>query len=314
MSPIPDVGQHTIPLFIGTVLNWALLGVLVVQVCLYFLAFSEDLRISKILVVFVALAEIAQTLGDSRNTVRTFGAGWGNLEAMDDVGWAWLSVPILGSLIAAVGQIFFAWRIYIISKKKICVPVLVAIVTTIQLGAGIWTGVLIVRAGKFSRLEFAHLKPPIAWLSATAASDLIIVLGTVFYVLKAKQPEFRTSTQAALSRIVKAGYEFELVTVETGLLCAISAGVDLYLFVAFDGNNYHLAACIWLSKVYSNSILAILNSRAYIGHTSPDITARLSDMVFHSKAPESSVHVSIETHRSNTSHTVQQSYPSKYDV
>jgi hypothetical protein len=52
------------------------------------------------------------------------------------------------------------------------------------------------------------------------------------------------------------------------VLCALFALVNLYLFVTYSGNNYHLGICIYLSKVYSNSMMIILNSRAHIGHDS----------------------------------------------
>ncbi|KAJ6606314.1 hypothetical protein DFH09DRAFT_882421, partial [Mycena vulgaris] len=57
----------------------------------YFLAFPKDRGVSKLRVIFICVAEMLQTLGDSRDTTRGFGAGWGNLK-VDDVGWAWLSV------------------------------------------------------------------------------------------------------------------------------------------------------------------------------------------------------------------------------
>jgi hypothetical protein len=94
--------------------------------------------------------------------------------------------------------------------------------------------------------------------------------------------------------------------------------------VKFDGNNYHLAVCIWLSKVYSNSIMVvsnslldlahntsyhvhdqILNSRAYIGHEVPPNASRahMSDMVFQSigPGPASAVHVSMGMGTSHSS-------------
>ncbi|KAJ7494461.1 hypothetical protein B0H11DRAFT_1858312 [Mycena galericulata] len=123
-----QVGQLTIPLFVGTVMNWTLLGALAVQVYLYFLAFPKDRRTSKFLVAFIVVAEILQTLGDSRDTMRIFGAGWGNGPLLDEVGWAWFSVPILGSLIAAVGQLFFAWRIYILGNRTLFIPAVIVIV------------------------------------------------------------------------------------------------------------------------------------------------------------------------------------------
>jgi len=102
------------------------------------------------------------------------------------------------------------------------------------------------------------VKPTVTWLAATSTCDLIIVSSTVFYLLKSRKPEFK-NTNAILARIIK-------ITVETGLLCALFAIVDLCLFVTYTETNYHLALCTALSKVYSNSILLILNSRAQIGH------------------------------------------------
>ncbi|KAJ7063659.1 hypothetical protein C8F01DRAFT_1133841 [Mycena amicta] len=273
-----DVGKLTIPLFVGTILNWALLGSLFVQVCLYFLAFPKDQRFNKFVVIFAIILETLQTFGDTRNTIRSFGADWGNLNALDEVGWAWFSVPVLGSLIACIGQVFFAWRIHVIGNGTFFIPLLIGILALFELGAGIWTGILISRAGRFSRLSYDAMKPPVAWLSATAAVDIIIVAATVYYLLKARQPGFRGATYAAVNRIIK-------VTVETGIPCAIFAIIDLALFVKFNGNNYHLGTCIWLSKVYSNSILAILNSRMSIGHNSGSFEAsvNISDMHFESR-------------------------------
>ncbi|KAJ7150795.1 hypothetical protein C8R46DRAFT_1008285 [Mycena filopes] len=292
MSNIPpqlDVGQLTIPLFIGTIINWALLGVLAVQVYIYLAAFPKDRSINKLVVAFIAVAEILQTAGDSRNTIETFGSRWGDINSLDEVLWAWFSVPILGSTIASVGQLFFAWRISIISGGTWIMPAVIAVITVFQMGAGIWTGVDIILAKRFSQLTFDQLRPPIAWLSATAACDLIIVAATLYYIMKSRQPGLHQVTKTSVSRIIK-------VSVETGVLCAVFALVDLYLFVKYDGNNYHLASCIWLSKVYSNSILVILNSRAYIGHDVPPNASRahMTDMVFQSQnwagAP---IHVSM---------------------
>ncbi|KAJ7823376.1 hypothetical protein B0H13DRAFT_1532139, partial [Mycena leptocephala] len=104
--------------FVGTIINWTLLGSLVVQVYLYFVAFPEDPRFTEVLVAVVFLAELPQTFADGHDSLKSLvGAGWGNLAALDEVNWAWFSVPVLGSTIASVGQMFFAWRLYIIAQN-----------------------------------------------------------------------------------------------------------------------------------------------------------------------------------------------------
>ncbi|KAJ7177092.1 hypothetical protein C8R46DRAFT_48396 [Mycena filopes] len=253
-----DVGQLTIPLFVGTLINWALLGALAVQFYLYIIAFPKDTRWLKLLVLLVVLVELLQTLSDTRDTIRLFGSGWGNYALLDEVGWSWFSVPVVGATTACAGQIFFAWRIYILSHTWF-MPVVIAVITTFQLAAGIWSGVLIAQAGRFSLLQFSTFKQPVAWLAATALCDIIIVISTCYYLLKARVPGFHQTTDRMILRIIR-------LTVETGGICAIFAILDLAFYVRFQGNNYHLAVCIELSKVYSNSILIILNSRANIGH------------------------------------------------
>ncbi|KAJ7608877.1 hypothetical protein DFH06DRAFT_1065825 [Mycena polygramma] len=290
-SAMSEVGQLTIPLFVGTVLNWSLSGVLAVQVYIYFLAFPKDRPLTKVLVAFVCLLEIVQTLADSHDTLVIFGADWGNRESLDNARWGWFSVPILGSIVASVGQVFFAWRIQIIGDT-LFVPAVITALSVFQLGAGIWTGVDIVNAGKFSVLQFKHVKAPVAWLAVSATCDLLIVGATVFFITRARQTEFKTPTSLAISRIIK-------VSVETGLVCALFAVADLSLYVTYNGNNYHLGICIWLSKVYSNSMLLILNSRAYIGHEAPpdSVCFQETGILFQSlggPGRSTAVHVSID--------------------
>ncbi|KAJ7207114.1 hypothetical protein GGX14DRAFT_118532 [Mycena pura] len=304
-----SVGQFTIPVFIGTIVNWGLLGTLAVQVYIYFVAFPGDPRSTKTIVALIVIAEVLQTLGDSRDTLRSFGTEWGNPDVLDEVGWAWFSVPILGSLIACMGQLFFARRIYLVSKG-LCVPAVIAVITVVQFGAGIWTGVDIVQAKRFSLLVFRLFRPPVVWLSATALSDLLIVGATAFYLNKARpKPGFNHTTDVTVSRIIK-------LSVETGLFCALSALAVLALFVAYDGNNYHLGVCIWLSKVYSNSIMVILNSRAQIAHrgtalgsTVPTSRSTAPDGALCSSGAQDSVRVDIETTKSGDWSTICQSEP-----
>ncbi|KAJ7663202.1 hypothetical protein DFH06DRAFT_1324679 [Mycena polygramma] len=283
------VGQVTIPLFIGTLVNWALSGVLAVQLYLYFHAFPKDRPLTKILVALVCLVEIVQTMANTFDNVVIFGSDWGNLQSLDTTRWGWFSVPVLGALVASVGQNFFAWRIYIIGRT-LYIPL-----SIFQLGAGIWTGVDIVNAGKFSVLQMEQPKVLVAWLAVTAASDLIIVAGTVFVIMKARQTEFKSPATLAISRIIK-------VSVETGLVCALFAVADLAIYVTYDANNYHMGICIFLSKVYSNSMLLILNSRAYIGHADPRKLAgtQATDMIYRSRMTALHATTDVEAHSAAT--------------
>ena len=51
--------------------------------------------------------------------------------------------------------------------------------------------------------------------------------------------------------------KFIRLTVETGLVCATFAILDLSFYIRWQENNYHLAPSIPLSKLYSNSLLVV---------------------------------------------------------
>ncbi|KAJ7112719.1 hypothetical protein C8R44DRAFT_549196, partial [Mycena epipterygia] len=80
--------------FIGTAINWGLFGVLVAQVCIYFTAFPNDRRFSKLLVVSVLIVEIMATIANTRDSIIIFGSGWGNPVVLEEPSWGGVSVPV----------------------------------------------------------------------------------------------------------------------------------------------------------------------------------------------------------------------------
>lgn len=51
------------------------------------------------------------------------------------------------------------------------------------------------------------------------------------------------------------------MTVETGSLTAFCAVMELFLFLKWKENNLHMIPALALSKLYSNTLIATLNSR-----------------------------------------------------
>lgn len=86
------------------------------------------------------------------------------------------------------------------------------------------------------------------WLGCSTAADLVIAAAMIYYISHSGRG-FRSSN-VLLTRIIR-------VTIETGLICAAIAIIDLGLFLAFKNFNYHLAPSVALSKLYSNSLLAV---------------------------------------------------------
>ncbi|KAI0077527.1 hypothetical protein K474DRAFT_1707275 [Panus rudis PR-1116 ss-1] len=262
LPPIPPIiAQLTGPLLLGHFFNWGLFGALTVQCYIYYLAFPNDRPIPKTLVAFTYTIEVLQTVLSTRDAFRNFGTGWGNMIELDAVGWLWFSVPVLGSIISCTGQLFYAWRIWILSESY-WISIVVILLSLTQCGTGIYSGALAHMIGEFSKVQERSFKTTAVWLGGTALCDIIIAASMIYYLHKSNTG-FRTTT-TLLSKFIR-------VTIETGLVCATFAILDMSLFIAFQQNNYHLAPSIPLSKLYSNSLLVVFNARVRIvGGRNPD--------------------------------------------
>jgi len=50
--------------------------------------------------------EVLQTVMATRDAFRNFGTGWGDFADLNEIGWLWFSVPILGAIISMTAQFF----------------------------------------------------------------------------------------------------------------------------------------------------------------------------------------------------------------
>ncbi|KDR77169.1 hypothetical protein GALMADRAFT_66734, partial [Galerina marginata CBS 339.88] len=114
---------------IGFMINWALQGVLSMQVYLYYLAFPKDPRHNKLLVYGIFLFESFQSILLVQIAFRAFAAGYGDMAALDSVGLIWFAVPIMGGIIACVTQCFYAYRVSILSQKRAASIIIVFVCT-----------------------------------------------------------------------------------------------------------------------------------------------------------------------------------------
>lgn len=247
--------ELTGPLIMGHLASWALFGALTVQVYIFYVSFPRDPWLHKAIVGFVYLLEILQISLAARDAFRDYGSGWGDINGLGEVGWMWFSVPIMSAIISLTAQTFYAWRIWVLSSKKVIVPGLIMIFGLTQFVAAIYAGAHSRILGVWEEVA-EHLFPVAAiWLTGTACCDLLIA-GSMTYHLYWSQTSFK-QTNAMLTRLIR-------LTVETGAICAAFAVADLGLFIHFKYNNLHLPMCMALAELYANSLLMVLNSRVNI--------------------------------------------------
>ncbi|RDX56527.1 hypothetical protein OH76DRAFT_1477132 [Lentinus brumalis] len=255
MAPpgIPEnISLLAAPVLFGNLFNYGLFGILTAQIYVYYLSFPADSKYLKAFIYGLFIVECVQVVMATRDAYAVFGAGWGDVAALDNTHWLWFDIPVMSGLVSASVQSYFAWRIYILSKSPY-LGVFVVLIALMQGASGMAAGILVYTLGLTdSAIQARTATPSTVWLGGSAACDVIIA-GCMLYFLS-RQKHGSARTDAMLSRLIR-------LTVETGTLTASVACIDLVLFLVFKDNNLHFAPALTLSKLYTNSLMMLFNNR-----------------------------------------------------
>ncbi|KAF7980513.1 hypothetical protein HWV62_38030 [Athelia sp. TMB] len=146
-------------------------------------------------------------------------------------------------IIAASVQLFFAWRVKVVTNSKIATAV---VVFFSSIGTSIAVGLIPVFT-EFVKFEVIV----ILWLVGAAVADICITIALCYHLQKHKTGF--SATDDIVNRIIR-------LTVQTGAVTAICATIDVIVFCV-DDTGTHLIFNIPLSKLYTNSLMSSLNAR-----------------------------------------------------
>ncbi|KAK7046319.1 hypothetical protein R3P38DRAFT_2507608, partial [Favolaschia claudopus] len=252
---------------IGELLGTYLFGILTVQLYLYHLNFLRDTPYIKFLVYSVFTIDLAATVMCFADAYHWFASGYGNLLALNDIWLSGFDTPMLGAWLAAIVQCFYAYRLWTINKYTLPVVIIVVGGALAQVIAGIYGAVLAHRA-----VTFAAAGPRV--LNAAyvpAAVDVLIAITMTIILMRSRSNiHAHAHTKFIVKKIIN-------LTVETNLLSSTLAVLTVILLVGVPGTNYFTAPSIMLGKIYSNSLLLMLNNRKYISNESTTTRSGGSD-------------------------------------
>ncbi|KAK0221073.1 hypothetical protein EDD85DRAFT_272756 [Armillaria nabsnona] len=258
MQPVPTgypIAEMTGPFVVGCLLNWGLFGTLSVQLYLYYLAFPNDRRFIKYLVYGIYVIEFVQTMFVAHDAFVTFGYGFGDMDALTRINFSWLICPVMSAVASFVSQVFYAYRIYIVSKSRIIPIFIICVSLTSSVGA------MIIGIGYFSVGVVSNLnnrKNSIAIgisCGATALCDILIAICMTCYLMRSTTDLRRT--RLLVTKIIR-------LTIETGSATAIVALLSFILFILFPHRAYFVTPGMLVAKLYANTIYMMLNSRFQI--------------------------------------------------
>ncbi|CAA7260939.1 unnamed protein product [Cyclocybe aegerita] len=255
-DPAVIIGPQRARQLICGYINTTLFGVLSVQVFIFYCAFPCEALYLKLLVYGVYVLETVQTALFVEHAFRMYVVSFGIIEGSNIVGTSWFSVPILTSVGTCAIQFFYAHRVYILSRRKALI-VVILVLALIQLSFGIATGVLAHRSKIFIPITFMLQLATVIWNATSALCDWIITVSIIYYLSRTRSPIKETR------RLVRQLIQLSL---ETGLLTSALSIVAL-LFMLLPSNKLGPAyegVAVILGKVYANSMLVLVNRRARI--------------------------------------------------
>jgi len=225
---------------------------------LFHINFPKERRPVKILVYTMYLLDLAQTVSTTYFAWYMLVTGWGNPLVFIQVPWPGFAQPIFTGILAAIAQIYFSWRIYILKKETHVyriVAVLIAAAALLQCAGGMANGIRLALASDVSTIATLETTVNI-WLGGSFAVDIVIAMTMSFILFRARRRAISRRTNALLRRLIVS-------TVETGAVTAITAGADLFLYIENKENYIHLCPSLLLGKLYSIVVVASLNGRIW---------------------------------------------------
>ncbi|PPR05746.1 hypothetical protein CVT24_006692 [Panaeolus cyanescens] len=242
ISPISLKGPAEVAhgwMFIGMGINVLLLGVMITQVYMYYTQYKNDKTWIKIFVAGLFIADIVQTIFIFVFLHRSLITFFGDEENLTKADWLFATDPALTGMIASAVQLFFAWRVYVLTKTWIYAFIIFALAMagggkcyvstsdcflsiTQYIVAAIITAVEVGRTPTFT--EFQRFQATVSvWLAAEAVGDVVITTILCTYRIRKHKSGFKRS-DLMVDRIIR-------ITVQTGLLTMIVASLDLLFFL-----------------------------------------------------------------------------------
>ncbi|KAJ7259270.1 hypothetical protein C8J57DRAFT_498542 [Mycena rebaudengoi] len=256
LPPIPpDIAKLTAPLIIGVLLATFLFGVLTVQFYFYHLSFPRDTKCVKGLVYIVYILELAATTMYFADVYHWFAAGFGNLFFLDDIYLSVIDTPMIGSVLGAIAQCYYCYRLWRINRCTLPICIFVVLLALAQVVSGIHFVVMAREVGKFSKA--GNNRWPTIWVMFISAAVADVTIAVTLTTLLSRSRTRTAQTEFIIRRILN-------LTVETNLLSSIFAVLTVALEVGAPGTNYFTCPAIILGRIYSNSILLMLNNRKFI--------------------------------------------------
>ncbi|KAI9435796.1 hypothetical protein H4582DRAFT_621979 [Lactarius indigo] len=210
--PVPlNIAEITAPMMFGVLWNWTLYGVLVAQTYVYSYNFPGDRTSLKLLVYSVFLVETVQTALTGTDLYYWFVSGFGDMGHLDRAHLFEFDVPVIGSIVSLTVQLFFVYRIWVLSERSswsLCL--IICLCSMVAAVAGFYRGV-------HAYLDRVVSVPLLIWMSGNALADILVACSILFYLGRRRKERDGHFSDHVLSRIIRLTIETNVLTSTVGI-------------------------------------------------------------------------------------------------
>ncbi|KAE9402226.1 hypothetical protein BT96DRAFT_563708 [Gymnopus androsaceus JB14] len=241
---------------VGNYFSYLTMGIVLSATWTYFSKFPNDTWWFKAIVILCLSMCIGDTIATGILTYDFAVTNYANPSALMLIKWPIVTEPVLLTMCGLTVQLFYAWRIWIMSlRKNWILPVVIGCLSIIAWCAICWEVHILATRNLLSELDV--LLTSYIWFGSSIAADAIIT-GSMIYYLDLRfrmRPEFPLGVSP--NRVLHRSFRKLIIrTVECNLVSLLAQVVTVGLFARVSVTGaYSDITGMTLAKVYTFSLL-----------------------------------------------------------
>ncbi|KAM5546244.1 hypothetical protein V8D89_000370 [Ganoderma adspersum] len=243
-------------IIISVVVSSIFYGITVLQAYIYYRENVKEPRVVKFLVGLVCFFDTAATAFITIGAWIFFVQDFGNQATMPVVKDPPAEALVTGAnvFIALITQLFFAYRLWIFSKKNVLLTGATVFLALASFAPGLWIATLFLNETSLFHIQTTKSKIIAGlWNGLGALCDILMSLVLSYYLHKSRS-RFKKSSNSVDERLMQ-------YVIECCGMTALCQTCILVTFTALPGRIVFFPFLLIIGKLYSNTLLATLNIR-----------------------------------------------------
>ncbi|KDR78087.1 hypothetical protein GALMADRAFT_1301078 [Galerina marginata CBS 339.88] len=257
LSKLVDLPNTFGATLIGALISAMLYGLTTLQTYLYYVSYPKDSTNMKLLVAFIWVLDTVHFALISQTVYYYLVTNYFNPLGLVDGHWSLFVSVILNSIIACIVQSFFIVRIFRLCKAKVrwWVASVLGMLVVAHFAFGIETVVFMFIKKELARIPEINLFAATPFAIFAVLSDILIA-GALCYLLHGSRTGFKRTDTIVTTLIIYA--------INRCLLTSVVAVLEVIVFSVMPHSLWFVAIDFFIGRLYANSLLATLNSRASV--------------------------------------------------